>query len=81
MKLRAWTREPIRRQLREESVTATKQVFNVAVALDDGTGACHEGDLWLVTGWIVSQEPPIASPERMIRVGWDGIQKVSGWRS
>ncbi len=58
--------------------TSTK-ILTLLVGRDDGIvqpyyGVEHEGNLWLVTAWIVDRSRGVATPERMIRV--DTFQKA-----
>lgn len=53
----------------------------MAVGRDDGVvrsyyGIEHEGKLWLVTAWLIETATGLATPERMIRVDTQPVQKI-----
>jgi hypothetical protein len=58
------------------------QILTLVVRTDDGcvethSGIEHEGGLWLVTNWLTNLATNQATPERMIRVDTQPIQKCA----
>jgi hypothetical protein len=56
------------------------KLLTLVVRTDDGCvethcGIEHDGGLWLVTGWLANLATDQATPERMIRVDIQAIEK------
>lgn len=56
-------------------------ILALVVGRDDGVvqsyyGIEHEGKLWLVTAWLIETATGLATPERMIFVGNQPVQKI-----
>ena len=56
------------------------KILTLVVRTDDGcvethSGVVHEGKLWVVTSWLTSFATNQATPERMIRVDTQSIEK------
>lgn len=56
-------------------------ILTLIVGLDDGVvqsyyGIEYEGKLWLVTAWLIETATGLATPERMIRVDLQPVQKI-----
>lgn len=56
-------------------------ILTLLVGHDDGTiesyfGVEHEGNLWLVTAWLINRASQTATPERMIRIDRGNFQKA-----
>jgi hypothetical protein len=57
-------------------------ILKMVVRTDDGCvetqfGVEHEGKVWVVTSWLVNLESGRATPERMIRVDTQAIEKCA----
>ncbi|MCM2252942.1 MAG: hypothetical protein NDJ19_11335 [Ramlibacter sp.] len=58
------------------------QILTLVVKTDDGCvethfGIEHEGKLWLVTSWLTQMATGQATPERMIRVDTQPLEKCA----
>jgi hypothetical protein len=56
-------------------------ILVLVVGHDDGVvqpyyGVEHEGKLWLVTAWLIETVTGLATPERMIRIDTQSVQKI-----